>query len=649
LIRDICKRMLSKYIYSLLLLIITVPCSAQLCQGSLGDPIINITFGSGGNPGSPLSAAATGYSFVSNDCPNDGFYTVRSNSSSCFANSWHTVPNDHTGNGYFMLVNAALQPSAFYVDTVRGLCGSSTYEFAAWILNIILPSSCNGASSQPDLTFFIESTSGTVLASYQSGKIPPTASPTWNQYGFFFTTPPAGSDIVLRIVNNAAGGCGNDLALDDITFRPCGPLLTPSVSGQTANQINICQGTNRSFTFNCTVSGGFNNPSYIWQQRFNGSSWTDIAGANSTSLTRNFPPTSAIGNYEYRLSVAETGNLGSAQCRISSAPVSVVVNANPVITAGNSGPVCAGSTATLNAGGAFSYSWIGPGGYTSSSSNALVPNIQSSQAGTYSVTGTNSFGCIGNATTSIVVNPVPIATVTPSAPVLCQGDSVRLLAAGGIRYSWLPSTGLSSDSVSNPVAKPLTSFLYMVIVSNSLGCADTAQVPVKVYERALASAGPDKLIVKGQTTTLNGSITGSYKSFTWSPSVNISNSQLLTPLVNPANDTTYVLDVLSNNGCGTSSDSVSVRVFNGIFIPNAFTPNGDGINSTWIVPALNAFPGFELRVFDRFGQVVFENKNFNVPWNGKFKGQDLSAGVYVYVIDLKKAPGILKGTLMILR
>src|SRR5690348_2983064 len=114
---------------------ITVDVHAQVCQGSLGDPIVNITFGSGPNPGPPMPAAATGYQYFAGDCPNDGFYTVRSNTNNCFGNSWHSLAADHTGNpnGYFMLVNASIQPSAFYLDTVKGLCTGTTYEFAAWI------------------------------------------------------------------------------------------------------------------------------------------------------------------------------------------------------------------------------------------------------------------------------------------------------------------------------------------------------------------------------------------------------------------------------------------------------------------------------------------------------------------------------------
>src|SRR4051812_23571439 len=89
---------------------------AQLCNGSLGDPVIHIDFGSGNNPGPSLRAATTFYNYVPGDCPNDGFYTVRSNTSACFGSTWYSVNEDHTPgdvNGYFMLVNASFQPGDF--------------------------------------------------------------------------------------------------------------------------------------------------------------------------------------------------------------------------------------------------------------------------------------------------------------------------------------------------------------------------------------------------------------------------------------------------------------------------------------------------------------------------------------------------------
>lgn len=642
---------MTRLIFVLLMTVFSLPGMAQLCQGSLGDPLVNITFGTGNNPGAPLAAAATGYQYVANDCPNDGFYTVRNSSSSCFGNTWHNLNSDHTanGNGYFMLVNASIQPSAFYVDTVRGLCGNSTYEFAAWIMNVILPSSCNGNTNQPNLTFTIERTNGTVLQTYNSGNIPPLSTPVWKQYGFFFTTPPAGADIVLRIVNNAPGGCGNDLALDDITFRPCGPQLTPTITGQTTTTAQICTGTARSVTLNCSVSPGFVNPVFQWQRRFNASAWTDIAGATTLTYAANFPAASAVGNYEFRLTVAESGNMASPQCRISSTPISIVVNALPVAVASNNGAVCTKGTLMLTASGGTSYAWAGPNAYSSLMDVATIANIQPAQAGVYNLTVTNAAGCTATSSTTVVVNPAPIAAVASAKVSVCFGDSAQLSANGGTSYEWIPATGLSNNLIANPKASPAASTSYSVVVSNAFGCKDTANAEVEVFTKAIANAGPDKVIIGGGTATLTGSISGTYQSFAWTPAAAFSLPQTLQPAVRPTADATYRLTVESNNGCGTSFDDVAVKLYKGIFIPSAFSPNNDAINDQWNIPALEAYPNFELFVFNRYGEVVFKASKTNKPWDGRFKSDPLPAGAYIYLIKLNVNNQQLKGTVMLIR
>ena len=642
---------MTRFIFTLIIAGFSLSAIGQLCQGSLGDPLVNISFGAGNNPGPPLSAAATGYQYVANDCPNDGFYTVRNNTTSCFGNTWHSLTTDHTGNGngYFMLVNASIQPSAFYVDTVRGLCGNSTYEFAAWIMNVILPSSCNGNTNQPNLTFTIERTNGVVLQTYNSGNIAALNTPVWKQYGFFFTTPAAGADIVLRIVNNAPGGCGNDLALDDITFRPCGPQLTPTISGQPTTTSQICTGTARSITFNCSVSPGFVNPVFQWQQRFNASAWTDIPLANSLNYVANFPASSAIGNYEFRLAVAEAGNLGSPQCRISSSIISIVVNALPVAVASNNGPACVKGTATLTAIGGSQYAWTGPNAYSSSLDVANISNIQPSQAGIYNVVVTNAAGCKSNANTLVTVNPAPTAAVGAVKLVICLGDSVQMNASGGIGYEWLPAAGLSNSLIANPKASPALTTRYMLVASNTFGCKDTAFTEVEVFTKAIANAGPDKIIIGGGTATLTASITGAYQSFAWTPAAAFSLPQTLQPIVKPTGDAIYRLTVQSKNGCGSSFDEVAVKLYKGIYIPNAFTPNNDGLNDLWNIPALDAYPDFELFVFNRYGELVFKNSQTNKPWDGRFKSDPLPAGSYVYLIKLNVNNQQLKGTVTLIR
>ncbi len=625
--------------------------TAQLCQGSLGDPIVNISFGSGNNPGPPLSAASTGYQYITNDCPNDGFYTVRSNTSNCFGNTWHSLTTDHTGdaNGYFMLANASIQPSAFYIDTIRGLCGNSTYEFAVWAINVIKPTSCNGSTIQPNISFTIEKTDGTILQTFNSGNIPPTNTPVWKQYGFFFTSPAAGSDIVIRMFNNASGGCGNDIAFDDITFRPCGPQLTASIAGQTNNRFDICEGSNAVFTFTCSVSAGFMNPVFQWQRRFNNGTWTDIPGANMTSYNENFIPSNAVGNYEYRLSVAEAGNLGFPQCRISSLPLTVTVNANPVAIAINNGPVCSNSMLTLTATGGSQYMWTGPNGFSATTAVANIYNFQPGQAGTYMVAVTSAAGCSSTAVTTVALKPSPVAVVPFTDTAICLKDSIQLSASGGGTYEWFPAAALSANNIFNPLASPVVDSRYGVAVTSTNGCSDTAYIHVKVYSKAIANAGPDKTILSGGSVVLSGSILGAYANFLWSPATNINNTGSLQPIVNPFADTAYILTVQSRGGCGISTDTVQVRLFREIYIPNAFTPNNDGINDSWSIPALDAYPNFELSVFNRYGEIVFKNSKINKGWDGQYKSGPLPAGTYVFFIKLGVSGEVRKGTVVILR
>ncbi len=625
--------------------------NAQLCQGSLGDPIVNTTFGAGSNPGSPLAAATTNYQYVTNDCPNDGFYTVRSNTTNCFSSSWHTLSSDHTGdpNGFFMLVNASVQPSAFYVETVSGLCSNTTFEFAAWIMNVLRTSACGANGIQPNLTFTIEKTDGTLLQTYNTGNISSQSNPTWQQYGFFFNTPIGVSDIVLRIFNNSQGGCGNDLALDDITFRPCGPQLAPSILGYPAATVSYCEGIAQIFTFNTTVSAGFNNPSYQWQQSNDNINWTDISGATTTTYIRSFPANAPTGIYKYRLSAAEAGNLNSIKCRVVSAALTIQVLANPVTTAASNSPLCEKNNMLLTATGGAQYEWTGPNGFSATGNIIPINNIKTSESGKYYVLVTNTVGCTHLDSVTVSININPVAVTTFSDAIICSGDKIQLESSGGNSYRWLPASGLSSAVIFNPTATPADTIQYMVIVSNQFACADTALIDIDVIERPRANAGPDKIIITGNQVQLSGTVSGQDISFSWSPAININNPLALKPIVTPPVDIDYVLNVISNAGCGTATDIVHVFVYKDIYIPTGFTPNSDGVNDTWYIPALSAFTNFNLSVFNRYGQIVFQTKDINLAWDGKYKGLPQPSGAYVYILDMKEGGAVMKGTFLIIR
>jgi gliding motility-associated-like protein len=621
--------------------------SAQLCQGSLGDPVVNITFGAGSNPGLPAGNSTTNYTYVTHDCPDDGFYTIANSTSNCFNGTWHTLTEDHTPgdvNGYMMIVNASFNPGDFFVKSVDGLCPNTTYEFAAWIYNVLQPLACRGAGIKPNITFNIETTSGTILQTYSTGDIPMSAN--WVQYGFFFSTTVGVNSVVLRMTNNAPGGCGNDILLDDITFRACGPLVTATINGS-ADSVDVCTGDNSVFTLHANVSAGYSDPVYQWQlSTNNGVSWTNIAGAGDTTYVR--PAATSVGVYLYRLAVSQRENLNVSTCSILSNVVRVGVNKYPVPAASGLGS-CTGDTLFLTANDGAAFSWTGPMIFSSTEQSPFIPVTVSGNSGTYYVKVTSDKGCSSIDSTIVRLSTKPSVDAGADAEI-CEGSSIQLNSTGSnniTSYTWAPLEEISNPNIGNPIASPKETTLYILTVANN-ECKVSDSLLITVDKNPTANAGQDKVIIKGQSVTLNGLAGGTDVNYIWTPNTNITGAETLTPLVNPSVNQVYAFNVISNKGCGTATDSVLVKVYQQLYIPNAFTPNGDGVNDSWFIETLQAYPGAEVKVYNRYGQIVFDNHGKNIWWDGKFKGVQLTSGAYVYIIDLKNNTPVIKGVVYVL-
>jgi gliding motility-associated-like protein len=657
------KILIRLIVFAILLPLITaatvLSCHAQTptptptCNGSLGDPVINQDFGSGANPGAPLAAGITNMTYTQNNCPNDGEYTIANSltgSGNCHQDTWHNVTSDHTGNpnGYMMIVNASLAPSVFFTQTAPTLCPGTTYQFSAYILNLIIPEASTTGFSQPNITFSVETIGGQVLAIDSSGTIAPTSNPTWVQKSLFFTTPNNATSVVVKMTNNAPGGNGNDLILDDITFRACGPVIETgfgSTSGLPTEP--LCQGQSANYTLKAQVDNSSNTlPTYQWQSYHTNGGWVDSAGQTNDTLNVQFI-NAAPGTYQYRLGVTN-GTSTLASCRVYSQPLTVNVSPNPVIQGINPTiQACAGDTVILNATGGSSYQWSGPNLPATNLNPIIINNISGANAGQYNLIAYNQYDCSSTASTIITVNPKPVATAS-GGTTICVGDTTQITATGGVTYLWSPGKTLSDSTLQNPLAFPTDTTTYTVKVFNSSGCFDTKSVTVNTLKKAIANAGPDKVIFEGQSVQLSASEKNG-NVFYWTPVTALSSPDSLRPIASPVNDITYTLHVNSTTRCGIDSSSVFVKVYKKITIPNTFSPNNDGINDYWNIDALITYPESILMVFDRYGQQVFRSVGYSKPWDGKYNGQLLPSGTYYYVLDLKNNTPKISGWVLIVR
>ncbi|GAB3897649.1 hypothetical protein GCM10028803_16050 [Larkinella knui] len=310
----------------------------QACTGILGEAIINETFGS--SVLTPLETGKTTYQFVSDRCPGDGEY-ILANSTHCYGSTWHTVLEDHTpddANGVMAIVNASYESGEFYNQSVSGLCNGITYEFSVWVLNLMNPIMANGCNPietvplDPNITMKIERADGSSIQTINTGSIGRSATPTWIRYSVLFTMPDQGNTVVVKLVNNGPGGCGNDLALDDIQFRPCHPLLRIGYDGNTRSTLDVCANTTQLVT--STLGPGYDKPVYQWQESTDSLTWKSIPNATGPSylIQVSYP-----GKRYYRLVCTQVPNTLTDQnssCKATSNSLSLT----PIESAECSGP-----------------------------------------------------------------------------------------------------------------------------------------------------------------------------------------------------------------------------------------------------------------------------------------------------------------------
>lgn len=180
------------------------------------------------------------------------------------------------------------------------------------------------------------------------------------------------------------------------------------------------------------------------------------------------------------------------------------------------------------------------------------------------------------------------------------------------------------------------------------GCSASATRVMQVNPSPKADAGPDKGILPDGFVLLQGGGSGNDLRYSWSPAATLNDPFRAQPTASPKEDTKYTLTVTSPENC-SGTDEVLVKILPKIVVPNAFTPNGDGINDTWVLQYLETYPNCTVDVFNRYGQRVFTSVGYGRPWDGRTNGNLLPAATYYWVINPRNGKDVLKGSVTIIR
>jgi gliding motility-associated-like protein len=360
----------------------------------------------------------------------------------------------------------------------------------------------------------------------------------------------------------------------------------------------------------------------------------NFGNGSSSNLQNPLPVTYALaGTYNTRM--IGTNSSGCADTSYHN----YIAYPLPIIDAGNEQIICRDAVTDLTASGAIQYSWSPAIGLscTDCPSPKASPQINT----TYYLQGRNIYGCFASDSVLIRVQQ-PFNIQVSRGDTLCVGESLQLFASGADQFLWSPPTGLDNTRSNNPRAKPGASIVYQVIGRDNFGCfADTGLVPVVVYPYPKVNAGEDKTVSVGTTVPISAVLSGDVTSIKWSPPLGLSCINCPNPVASPKQTTTYNIEVVNKGGCVTK-DEITLFVFcdNGnLFVPNTFSPNADGNNDVFYPRGKGLFTIKTMRVFNRWGEVVFERTNFAANdatkgWDGTHKGKLSAQDVYVYTIEV---------------
>ncbi len=419
------------------------------------------------------------------------------------------------------------------------------------------------------------------------------------------------------IVGAGVAGCW-DFDTVMVTVNPIPPV-------NAGPDINLCEGNNTSVT----VSGA---NSYVWSPGF-GLSDPTIANpiiGPPASTTYTIVGTDAIG------------------C-IGIDTLHVFVHPNPIAhILENDTTICPDEAFQLQVTGGSAYSWTPAAGLSDPFISNPIALINAPVL--YSVTVTDSNGCTASDLISLQSFPKTDPMAAPDTSI-CHNSSLQLRAFNGLDYSWEPTVYLDFPTAQNPIALIPWQITFTVTITDMNGCHPQDSVTIQLLPITPADAGPDQIIYRGDDAQLQAS---GGLSYVWNPPSDLDNPNIPDPIANPTFTTLYIVTVTNADGC-SNDDSVLITVLERpiMIIPNAFSPNHDGLNDVFNMVILDKKTQVDIfRIYNRWGDLVFETSDNNIGWTGVYNSIEQPVGTYIYLISGIASDGtsfIKKGNLTLLR
>jgi gliding motility-associated-like protein len=341
-------------------------------------------------------------------------------------------------------------------------------------------------------------------------------------------------------------------------------------------------------------------------------------------------------------------------CTVSRSVV-VSVDDDLYLNGATASPICQGTSTTLAiSSNASSFTWTPADGLNDPT--AKLPVASPDASTTYQVTAKTG-SCELTTTVSVLVNPAPVADAR-AGQTICYGESADLQGSGGTTYNWSPATGLDDPQSATPtVQKPDQDMTYRLTVTDDNGCSslNDARVAITVTPPAAVFASRDTAILNGQSLQLQAIDINQvgFIQYSWSPSMGLDNTAISNPVATISGDIQYLVTATTIAGC-TGSDTVNIKSFSvsNIFVPNAFTPDGNGRND-YLKPVLIGIKQMQyFKVFNRWGQQVFSASVAIPGWDGLINGQKQDTGTYVWSaggIDYQDRAIQRQGTVVLIR